>query len=86
MKTNYFLPLNSANISQYFSRGIIIPSINIDGWISDIQSKFGNSILLCNKPLTSETDCSLSIVFSDEEITNRNAISENFFVFNKPLT
>jgi hypothetical protein len=85
MKTNYFLPINSANISQYFSRGIIIPSIKIDGWINDIQSKFSNSILLCSKQLTNETDCSLTIVFSNDELNSIVAISENFFLFNKPL-
>ena len=68
MKINYFLPINSANISQYFRRGIIIPSINIDGWINDIQSKFSKSILRCSKQLTNETDWSLTIVFTDEEI------------------
>lgn len=85
MKTNYFLPINSANISQYFSRGIILPSIHVDGWIIDIQSKFNRSILLSTKPLTTETDCSLTIVFSDDERTYLDPISENFFVFNKPL-
>lgn len=85
MTTNYFLPINSANISQYFSRGIIIPSTHIKGWINDIQTKYSNSILLCNKPLTSETDCSLTIVFSDDELNNIKVISENFFIFNKPL-
>lgn len=85
MKKIYYLPINSANISQYFSRGIIISSIYIDGWISDIQSKFANSILLCSKELTNETDCSLSIVLSGDEPNNIEAISENFFLFNKPL-
>lgn len=85
MKTNYFLPINSANISQYFSRGIIIPSINIDGWINDIQSIFSNSIVLCSKQLTNETDCSLTIVFSNDELNSIVTISENFFLFNKPL-
>ena len=85
MKTNYYLPINSANISQYFSRGIIIPSININGWINDIQSRFSNSILLCSKQLTNETDCSLTIVFSNDELNSIVNITENFFVFNKPI-
>lgn len=85
MKTNYFLPLNSANISQYFRRGIILPNIYIDGWINDIQSKFSNSILLCSKQLTSETDCSLTVVFFGDELNSLEAVSENFFIFNKPI-
>jgi len=86
MNKNYYLPINSANISQYFSRGIILPSMYINGWINDIQSKYDSSILLCSKPLTNETDCSLTIVFADEEIKEINDISENFSVYNKPLS
>ncbi len=84
---NYFLPINSANISHYFRNGIILPSryIKGNGWINDIQSKFNNSILLCSKPITEKSNCSLTIVFTDEEQKYIKQISNNFFVFNKPL-
>jgi len=86
MNKNYYLPINSANISQYFSRGIILPSKYVEGWINDIQSKYNNLILLCNKPLTNETDCSLTVVFSDNELNEIERISENFSVYGKPLS
>ena len=86
MNKEYYLPINSANISQYFSRGIILPSMYINGWINDIQSKFDSSILLCSKPLTSETDCSLTIVFADDEKKEIENISKNFSVYSKPLS
>jgi len=86
MNKNYYLPINSANISRYFSRGIILPSIYINDWINDIQSKYKDLILLCSKPLTSETDCSLTIAFSDDELREINDISENFSAYSKPLS
>lgn len=85
MTSNYYLPINSANISQYFSRGIILPSFYIKGWIQDIQTKFNKSLLLCSKPFTNETDCSLTIVLTDEEHKYFDSITENFFLFNKPI-
>lgn len=81
----YYLPINSANISQYFKRGIILPAINIDGWINDSQSKYTNMILLCSKSLVKELDSSLTIVFSSDELKEIKQISENFYIFNKPL-
>lgn len=81
----YFLPLNSANISQYFTRGLIAPSKLIEGWIDDIQMKFPNSILLSDVSMTDETNCSLTIVFSSSEIKDIVKISDSFYVYNKPL-
>ncbi len=88
MSNVFYMPLDSANISHYLSRGIILPSKYIGNkWIADIQSKYNKStLLLSNKPLTNETDCSLTIVFAENELSAIKTISKNFYTYSKPLS
>lgn len=85
MNKEYFLPVNSVNISQYFTRGLIVPSKYIRGWINDVQAKYPNSILLSDKVMASETNCSLTIAFSKDELENIDKVSDSFYIYNKSL-
>lgn len=85
MKRRYFLPLNRVNVSQYFGRGIILPSKYIDGWMNDSQSEYSDSLLLCSKPLVNKDSCSLEILLTDEEEKEIITLDDSFSLFGKPL-
>jgi hypothetical protein len=85
MKLKYFLHLNTGNLSQYFTRGIILPSASIEGWINDMQSIYKNGLLLCKEPLVKETKCSLEIVLTETEAENLVKLTDFFHLYSKPL-
>lgn len=86
MKLSYFLHLNTVNLNQYYSRGLIVPSAFIENWIDDEQSLFKNSLLLCASALLKETSCSLEVVLTDnEEKEYLDKVSEGFYLYSKPL-
>jgi hypothetical protein len=85
MKTKYYLPLYSVNLSEYFSRGIILPSCYIDTWSKDIQSVKNNYLLLSHKPIADKNYCSLEIVFSNPNEQEIFPISKNYYLISKPL-
>ena len=86
MENKYYMPVNKANISQIFSRGIVLPSKYIIGWIHDMQSKFENTILLCSQPYFTETENSLEIKLTEaEQEEYLEQIVANYYLFHKPL-
>ncbi|WP_341222008.1 hypothetical protein [Polaribacter atrinae] len=86
MKLSYFLHLNTGNLNQYYTRGLIAPSTFIEGWIDDVQSLYKNSLLFCTSTLLKETVCSLEVVLTDnEEKENLFKVSEGFYLYSKPL-
>ena len=81
--TKYYLPLESKNLAHYFAKACICPVDYIENRNEDIQNFFPNYILLSNKKFVQNTNCSLEIILTDvEKLKN---ISENFFLYEKPL-
>jgi hypothetical protein len=82
--TNYYLPIESKNLAHYFAKACICPVNYITNRNEDIQNLFPNYILLSNQKFAKDTNCSLEIVLNsnEEELIN---ISENFYLFEKPL-
>jgi hypothetical protein len=84
MKTTYFIPIKSMNLAHYLSSGIIAPVNYIENRNQDVQNRFNNNILLSTSKFTTESNCSLEIVFDEKEEIPKK-ISDNFFLFNMPI-
>jgi hypothetical protein len=84
MKTAYFIPIKSMNLAHYLSNGIIAPANYIENRNQDLQNRFNNNILLSTSKFTTETNCSLEIIFDEKEEIPKK-ISDNFFLFNMPI-
>lgn len=67
MKT-YFLHFNFKNLEFYFEKALICPAnFYSENRGKDLQSQFENQLLLSDKKLSANSNCSLEIVVSDEE-------------------
>lgn len=72
------------NLAHYLSSGIIAPSNYIENRNQDLQNRFNNNILLSTSKFTTESNCSLEIVFDEKEEIPKK-ISDNFFLFDMPI-
>lgn len=80
----YYLPLESKNLAHYLVKACLCPVNYITNRNEDIQNLFPNYILLSNEKFVQDTNCSLEIILNrDEEEVIK--ISDNFFLFEKPL-
>ncbi len=84
--TKYYFPINSVNLSSYFSRALIYPAIYENERINDIQSINNTSLLLCKKIKTINSNCCLEIILFDKDQKELEPISKtNYYIYNKPL-
>lgn len=67
MKNIYYFPIQSTSLAHYFGSAIIKPAKYFSNKPSDIQDKHKDFLLFTNKFGTSETDCCLEIVLTDDE-------------------
>ncbi len=79
--SNYYFPIKSSSLAHYFGSAIIKPAKYFTNKPSDIQDRFDKFLLLTNKFGTTETDCCLEIVLTDEEEKDLISISENWFLY-----
>ncbi|RLA78983.1 MAG: hypothetical protein DRG78_13860 [Epsilonproteobacteria bacterium] len=83
----YYLPINSTSLSHYISKAIMLPSRFYTNRPLDIQSEIGDYILLSNKKIINNTDCSIEVVINNEE--NKNYIEAtddpNIFIYKRPI-
>lgn len=85
MKT-FFLPIQSTSLAHYFATAIIKPAKYFDNKIADIQDKYKDFLLFTNKFGTTETDCCLEVVLTDDEISGLIDVNGDWFLFDeKPL-
>ncbi len=69
MKFNkLYVPINSVNLGHYFAKGCVCPASCLIERNPDIQSEFNSGVLICKKVHTENTDCSIEIQLTDEEI------------------
>nr|WP_320037766.1 hypothetical protein [uncultured Bacteroides sp.] len=81
----YYLPIKAENLAHYFSRALICPAKYIFKRNSDVQSIYDNILLLSSKQAILDTDCSLEIVLTNEEISELVQLSIDCWSFAKPL-
>lgn len=83
--TKYFLILNTANLVHYFSKGLIVPNVLIEGWIDDFQSKIKNALILTDNLIVNQSTCALELVVLSEEEKFVSDIANNFFLYTGAL-
>lgn len=85
MKTFYF-PILSTSLAHYFGSAIIKPAKYFTNKPYDIQDKYNQFLLFTTKFGTTETDCCLEIVLTDEELKALVDVKNGWFLFDeKPL-
>jgi hypothetical protein len=84
MTESYYISIKSANLAHYFDKGYISPAKYYSNRIEDIQDKVSNNLLLSNIKFTNETNCCIEVAINSANEAPIQ-ISENFFVFDRPL-
>lgn len=83
---SYYFPIQSTSLAHYFATAIIKPAKYFDKKIADIQDRYKDFLLFTTKFGTTETDCCLEIVLTDDEIVGLIDAKEGWFLFDeKPL-
>ncbi|MFK7780141.1 MAG: hypothetical protein QM490_03250 [Candidatus Gracilibacteria bacterium] len=85
MHNKYYLSINTTSLAHYISKAIILPSRFYNNRPDDIQNLFEDYLFLSNFPFINDSDCSIELVLTEEEITNLKKIDNNIFLFDKPL-
>jgi len=85
MHNKYYLSINTTSLSYYISKAIILPSRFYNNRPDDIQNIFKDYLFLSNFPFINDSNCSIELVLTEEEITNLKKINNNIFLFGKPL-
>jgi hypothetical protein len=87
METSYYFPINSVALSDYFQAACIIPRKYFTNKPTiDSQSKIEAWLLLTKKIIGMSTDdCSLELVFNEEEVKKIVTIDDNFFLYSMPI-
>lgn len=85
MKTVFF-PIQSSSLAHYLGSAIIKPAKYFTNKPHDIQDRFSHFLLFTTKFGTTETDCCMEIVLTDEEIKVLIDLKDGWFLFDeKPL-
>ena len=81
MKNNYYFPIQSTSLAHYFGSAIIKPAKYFSNKPSDIQDKYKDFLLFTDKFGTSETDCCLEIVLTDNEAKELIDVGGSWYLY-----
>lgn len=85
MTNNFYIPINSNSLAHYFGKALILPAKYFTNKPEDIQDRVKNSILISKNRWVKNSDCSIEVVFTEIELTEKVEISDNFSLFNTPI-
>lgn len=85
MEQIYYIPINSSSLAHYFSKALILPSKYLSNKPEDIQNKLEYAILLSKTKWVKNSDCSIEVVLTEQELKETNTLSDNFSQLNIPL-
>lgn len=85
MEQIYYIPINSGCLAHYLSKALILPSKYLPNKPEDIQNKLEHSILLSKSKWVKNTDCSIEVVLTTEELKETNNLTSNLSQLNIPL-
>jgi len=87
MENKYYLHINSVNLAHYFGCACIKPSKYFESRSEDFQSSFPDYLLLSNAKRSANSDCSIELVLTKEEVNNLISAKSNddFFFSAVPL-
>ena len=82
-----YLPIKSKNLPHYFKKGCVSPVGYLEGMNrgEDVQSRFGDYLLLSKNVYIDETDCSLQLVLTSSEVNRLVEIGDDLFLLPVPL-
>lgn len=88
MTRRFFVQINANTLPHYIVGGSIRPASIIERREQDIQSKFSNHVLLCNKKWSSNNDCSIEVLLTDLEVNLLHKLSDDYSLFESiiPIT
>lgn len=81
MTRRFFVQINANTLPHYIVGGSIRPASIIERREQDIQSKFSNHVLLCNKKWSSNNDCSIEVLLTDLEVNLLHKLSDDYSLF-----
>ncbi len=81
----YYLPIQSTSLAHYFGNAIIKPAKYYNNKPHDIQDKCRDFLLFTDKIGTTETDCCLEVVLTEDESKKLIDIQGGWFLYDKPL-
>lgn len=82
----YYFPINSLSLAHYFGSACIKAAKYFTNKPQDIQDKYNAFLLLTNKLGTTETDCCLELVLTEDETKDLIDVKNGWFLFDaKPL-
>ena len=82
----YYFPIQSTSLAHYLGGACIKAAKYFNNKPQDIQDKYNDFLLLTSKKGTTETDCCLELVLTDDEIKDLIDVKENWYLFDtKPL-
>ncbi|NOT74412.1 MAG: hypothetical protein HOP08_05745 [Cyclobacteriaceae bacterium] len=79
--SSFFLPIDSKNVPVYFGHAIVASKQYITSKSPDLQDRFSGNLLVTKKPWTTDNDCSLEIVLSENEIMRLSDVSTDSTIF-----
>lgn len=85
MNNKYYFSINTTSLAHYIEKAIILPSRFYSNRPNDIQNLSGDYLLLSNIPFVNESDCSIELILTEDEINNLKEIESNILLLNKPL-
>lgn len=85
MEQTYYIPISSGSLAHYLSRALILPSKYFSNKPDDIQNKLEHSILLSKNKWVKNSDCSIEIVLTSEELKETENLTENLLQLNIPM-
>jgi len=85
MNHKYYLSINTTSLAHYIQKAIVLPSRFYNNRPIDIQNKFEDYLFLSKIPFINESDCSIELVLTPEEINSLKQINDDIFLLNKPL-
>lgn len=82
MENKFYLHINSVNLAHYFGCACIKPSKYFASRSEDIQSSFSDYLLLSTAMRSTNSDCSIELILTKDEVNNLlSAISSDEFFF-----
>jgi hypothetical protein len=85
MEKSLYIPINSVSLAHYFNRAIILPAKYLTSKPDDIQNRFPDSLLLSQSKWIRNCDCSIEVVFVEEEVKELYKVSDCFYLCNTPI-
>ena len=81
MNNKYYFPIQSTSLAHYFGSAIIKPARYFNNKPFDIQDRYRDFLLFTNQFGTSETDCCLEIVLTDNETKDLINVNGGWYLF-----